>query len=175
MGSFKEKLALFAARKKYFSRDDSQVNFTSIISKAETYLIVLPDNAEDTLSASDIPKYFSVHKKKVTLVGHEKILPIALESSKYGTISFNDDSATKFGLPNKELIGNIKSKKYDVVLDLNRSQNLFISVLAGSSDSLVKIGFKKEKSDEFYNLQVANNQNNAEISYRNFLNSIQMF
>lgn len=175
INAIKQKIALLIAKRKYFSKGDATTNFTGKVSSAQKFLVLLPDNSEDTLSAVDIPTYYKINKKEVTILGYKNVIPIALETHSFDSISFSEEELTKFGLPNKELVDKIKSKEFDVVIDLNRRENFIFSVLSNIPKSAVKIGYKKEKSDVFYNFQVANNQNNAEISYRNFLNSIQMF
>lgn len=175
MNVIKQKIALIIAKRKFFSKNDEITNFTGKISSAEKFLVLLPDNSEDTLSSQDIPSYYKINKKQVTILGYKNVVPIILESHSFNSIAFSEEELTKFGLPNKELVDKIKSEEFDVVIDLNRRENFVFSVLTNIPKSAIKIGFKKEKSDVFYNFQVANNQNNAEISYRNFLNSIQMF
>ncbi len=175
MNSIKEKFTLFIAKKKYFSKKQSATKFNESISSATRFLVILPESSDETLAAVDVPSYFQINKKEVVLLGHKKILPIALEIRNFKSIPFSEEDLTRLGLPNQELTAKIKKENFDVVIDLSRGDNLLYSILANIPKSAIKIGFKKERSDEFYNLQVANNQNNAEISYRNFLNSIQMF
>lgn len=175
MSSFKEKFALFMAKRKYFSKKSVTQNFKGIITEAKTILIVLPNTAEDILKSMDIPAYFRLNEKKVTLLVHERLQHVAREEFPYDVIFFNDESKTKFGLPRKEFAKKLSNMKFDAVFDLCRGNNLFIGILANIPDSKITVGFKKPKADELYNLQIANNQNNAEISYRNFLNSVQMF
>ncbi|KUG25345.1 hypothetical protein ASZ90_004835 [hydrocarbon metagenome] len=175
MNSLKQKFALFLAKKKYFSKKLPSQNFKGIISGALKVLIVLPDTAEDILKSMDIPAYFRINKKKVILLVHERLQHVAREEYSYDVIVFNDESKTKLGLPKKEFAKELSKMKFDAVLDLNRANNLFQGILANIPESKITAGFKKSKADELYNLQIANNQNNAEISYRNFLNSVQMF
>lgn len=172
--SIKNYIAFFVAKKKYLNKKSSPKNFKSLISNSSKILIVLPNNAEDILKALDIPAYFKKYNKEVTLITDEKFLHVAQEEFKFNTITYNEDSISKFGLPNRSLVEKISSLNIDVSLDLNREGNLFLGILANIPKPGLVAGFKKIKADNLYDLQIANHQNNAEISYRNFLNSIQM-
>lgn len=175
MATLKQKLAFFIAKRKYLNKKVPSQNFKGTISNSENVLIILPDNAEDILKALDIPAYFKQQSKNVNLFCSESLSPVAKGEHNFEVISYNEESITRFGLPDKSLVKKIFDLKFDVVLDLNRDENLLYSILANIPKSKIVAGFKKENSDFYYNLQIANNQNNAEISYRNFLNSIQMF
>lgn len=175
MGSLKEKFALFVAKRKYLRKKNEPRNYRNVIKDAVKILIVLPSSAEDILKSLDIPAYFIDAKRKVVLLSDEKLQHVAREEHSFEIITYNQESISKFGLPRKELVSKLANLEFDIVLDLTREDNLFKGVLANIPKSGMTVGFKKPKADYLYNLQIANNQNNAEISYRNFLNSIQMF
>lgn len=175
MSSLKNKLTLFIAKRKYFGNKSISQNFKGVITQAKTILIVLPQTAEDILKSMDIPAYFRLNEKKVILLVHDRLQHVAREEFPYDVIVFNDESKTKLGLPRKEFAKELSNMKFDAVFDLCRENNLFLGILANIPASKITVGFKKSKADDLYNLQIANNQNNAEISYRNFLNSVQMF
>jgi len=175
MSSFKDTFALFVAKRKYFSKKDAIKNYAGSISNAAKVLIVLPTTAEDILKSLDIPAFFVDNKRKVILLGDEKLQHVAQEEHSFEIITYDEESFSKFGLPKKELVSKLKNLEFDVVLDLNRDNNLFLGILANIPKSGIIVGFKKNEADNFYNFQIGNNQNNAEISYGNFLNSIQMF
>lgn len=175
MSSLKQKIALFIAKRKYFSKKSASQNFKGKITNSSKILIILPDNAEDILKSLDVPSYFKNHQKEVTLLTEQKLQHVAQEEHKFVIITFDEESITRLGLPDKELSSKLSKLEFDAILDLNRNVNMFYSILANIPKSSVIVGFKKENADDFYNLQIVNNQNNAEISYRNFLNSIQMF
>ena len=175
MGSFKNKFALFIAKRKYLGAKDFARNYTRSISNASKILVVLPNSAEDILKSLDIPAFFIDQKRQVMLLGDEKLKHVAREEHSFEIITYNEESFSKFGLPKKELVSKLKDMEFDVVLDLNREGNILLGILANIPKSQIIVGFKKKDADNLYNLQIANNQNNAEISYGNFLNSIQMF
>jgi ADP-heptose:LPS heptosyltransferase len=69
----------------------------------------------------------------------------------------------------------LSAKEFDVVIDLNINENIFYSVITSMANTRFRVGFKKRNSERFYNLIIINNEIKPEISYRNLLNSLQMF
>jgi ADP-heptose:LPS heptosyltransferase len=81
----------------------------------------------------------------------------------------------KLKLPSKRLEKEFRILKFDVVIDLEKEENLFNSLLVCIVNAPVKVGFRKKNSDKFYNLQIDNMEVNPEIFYKNLLNCLQMF
>ena len=60
----------------------------------------------------------------------------------------------------------VLNKDFDVVVDLNDKFNYDLALLINDTKSIYKVGFKKEYSDLFYNLQFEMSANNIlEDSY----------
>ena len=78
--------------------------------------------------------------------------------------------------PQEVITGEAKllMKKYDVVLDLNRQEQLFYTYVSGVMGAAVSIGFAKSFADKVYNIQIANSETNPKISYENLLNCLKM-
>lgn len=173
MNTWRKKIALFIARRKYFNRTDEIINFNKFIARSNSYLIIFPENYADINAAMDVQAHFKLNKKEVSII-HSADVKLDLRED-VSEFIYSKEDISKLKLPRKEFLHKLTSKQYDVVIDLNLQENFFLSVIARSVKGKIIIGFKKEDSDEFYNFQVANNQNNAEISYRNLLNSLLMF
>lgn len=92
----------------------------------------------------------------------------------YASLIISDENKTKIGLPNKELVSKVKKHTFDLVLDLNRDNDIFSSAMGNIPLSGFRIGFVKKNADYFYNFQIPN-EINPEKSYRNLLNSLRMF
>jgi len=70
----------------------------------------------------------------------------------------------------------LSSLFFNAVLDLNRKDNLFYSYISNIANAPIRVGFQKNDSDKFYNLQIMNNIiYTPEVSYKNFLNCLRMF
>jgi len=65
--------------------------------------------------------------------------------------------------------------RFDAVMDLNRKDELLYSYASNLVNAKLRIGFSKKGADKYYNLQIANNEAEAEKSYSNFLNCLKMF
>lgn len=173
MNTFKKKLALFFARRKFFKEKDKVVNFNKFITMSRKYLIILPARQIDVHSAMDVINHFLLNQKDVTIIYADSVnLNVPPEVKK---VTYTEKDISRLELPGKDFLHKVTNYVYDVIIDLNLEDNFFSSLLAKAAKGKFVIGFKKENSDEFYNFQVANNQNNAEISYRNLLNSLSMF
>ena len=85
------------------------------------------------------------------------------------------EDITKFGLPTKSYIDKLNEYKFDVLIDLERDDNLFLTAVTSLINAKYKVGFKKAEVDNLYNFQLINTKINSEISYRNLLNSLKMF
>jgi ADP-heptose:LPS heptosyltransferase len=81
----------------------------------------------------------------------------------------------KLDLPNHKLINKLVELKFDGVIDLNRTDNLFYSYVTNLVTAKLRIGFAKKGADYFYNFQIAQNEFDSEKSYNNFLNCLKMF
>ena len=65
--------------------------------------------------------------------------------------------------------------RFDVIIDLNRGEEIFYTYITKALNVPVKIGFVNSDSDNYFNIQIANSRNDPEISYNNLLNCLKMF
>jgi len=172
---YKNKLGYYIFKKKMFKVFDEPNSFKDFIEKSMDYLIILPLNDLDFSNSFDVAKYFRIHKKDVTLfLPEHKVNSIDIMNN-YKYISFNFEDISKIGLPTKQFIEKLNEYSFDVIIDLERENNLFLSAIICSINAKFKVGFKKSEIDNLYNLQIVNTKINSEISYRNLLNSLKMF
>lgn len=141
--------------------------------ESSAFFILMPEKEEEFRAALEFINCLTKAGKRVILFAN-KIQSVILGQD-YPLVEVAVEDITKLGLPSKKLTNILAQKKFDVVIDLNISENLFYSVAANIVSSSYRIGFNKENSDRFYNLQIINNEINSAISYRNLLNSLQMF
>ncbi|MBU0558546.1 MAG: hypothetical protein KJ799_03195 [Bacteroidetes bacterium] len=151
-----------------------ELNFNLFLANSAKVLFVLPENDQDFRQAFDMIRYFQSKKKNITLflAGHR--FNLLGELIKLKTILYDAEDITKTNLPGKSLESKLKNLEFDIVIDLNYSQNVFFTSVSNLPQSKYKIGFKKEFSDKYYNFQVPF-KINSEISYGNLLNSLKMF
>ena len=175
LGELKNKMGYYILRKTILKGYDSSNSFKNFIGKSFNYLIILPLNDTDFSNSFDVVKYFKIHKKEVTLfLPEHKVNTISLTTN-YKYISYDLDDINSFGLPSKNLTERLKERSFDVLVDLERENNLFITAVASLVQANFKVGFKKPEIENLYNFQLVNTKINSEISYRNLLNSLKMF
>ena len=149
-------------------------NFKHFVSNAKDVLVILPENLDDINAAIKIIKFLNGEKKNIYLyfnIDFTNYLPGELN---FIPVTYNAGDKTKIGLPSKELLSKIEIIFFDLIIDLNREDSIFCSVICNAPRSKYKIGFTKKNADKFYNFQVPN-EINSEKSYRNLLNSLRMF
>ena len=85
-------------------------------------------------------------------------------------INFN----SKLEIENKdELFKNLNDKKFDIIIDLNINYESSIDFFIINQESNYKIGFKHDKSDLLYNVQLdISNSQIAERGYKQILELI---
>jgi len=150
-------------------------SFTGFIQSAQSFLIVMPEQPEDFKNAMEFADIIRKKGKKVSLFVKEDKITSLWKKNYYSYIQVCPGDQTRLDLPKRKFALMLRHEKFDVVIDLNIPENIYCSVAANLVGSKYRIGFKKKNSDKFYNMQIINNEINSAISYRNLLNSLQMF
>jgi hypothetical protein len=171
----KRKIAHYILRKKYLRKDVKQSSFNHVISGANDFFIVMPRDDKDFYHSLDILKYFQIHRKVITLFLPEHKYGLIPEKEKYKCISYLAAVKRRFNLPEKGLVSRLESKEFDIVIDLNRGEDVFFSAVSNIVKSKIRVGFAGELSEKYYTMQIAEKQSDPEVAYRNFLSYLKMF
>ncbi|MEO8399070.1 MAG: hypothetical protein ABI550_04545, partial [Ignavibacteriaceae bacterium] len=139
------------------------------------FLVLMPENESDFHHSIVVLKGLEENKKNATIFTFDFRVSLIPVKYRPHVIEYGIDDLNKINLPSKKIISKLNEYNFQAVIDLNRDENIFYSYVANIVKVPVRVGFKKKNSDKFYNLQIANNEANADISYKNFLNSIEMF
>ncbi len=174
LNEIKNTIAHYIIRKKFLS-PKNQLLFNDFATKAIDYLVLMPAEDSDFNISLDLIKYFVSHNKNVSLFLPEHKYNLIPQKEKYKFIPYTYKDITKFKLPDKELYARLRSKSFDIAIDLNRNENVFYTAVINSVDCKVRVGFRKKDSDKYYNFQISDGERNSEISYKILLNSLQMF
>ncbi|MHB1686484.1 MAG: hypothetical protein ACYCVH_03805 [Ignavibacteriaceae bacterium] len=161
----------YRLKKKHFTKQ----SFTDVFKKSDSFFILLPEDEIDFHHSIDALNFFETHNKKFFIFTNDfriSLLPAKLRSNSF---DFGLKDVTFLKLPSKQLATKLSEINADVVIDLNRKENLFFSYTANLAETKVRIGFEKNNSDKFYNMQFANGKENSEFFYKNFLNCLRMF
>lgn len=173
--ALKEKTAKILFKKKLRDIENRELSFSTAFKKSFSFFVIMPEDDKDFYAAQSVITFLDHNKKNLTVFTRDfkvSLLPPHIRSR---TVDFGIDDLTKFDLPSNKLIDKLKSLRFDAVLDLNRNGAVLYSYIVNLVDSKVRIGFAKEEADKFYNLQIANDEENAEKSYNNLLNCLKMF
>ncbi|HEX2865744.1 MAG TPA: hypothetical protein VHO03_01820 [Ignavibacteriales bacterium] len=161
--------------KKSDNQSESPHSFSGFLQEAESFLIFMPDSKDDFKHAMTFADIIRKKGKKVSLFVKEDKITSLWQNSYYSYIQVNPGDKTRLELPKRKFALMLRKEKFDVVIDLNIPENIYCSVAANLVSSSYRIGFQKRNSDKFYNLQIINNEINSALSYKNLLNSLQMF
>ncbi len=149
--------------------------FNFAFKKAETFFIILPENEIDFHNIIKELNFFEVNNKMFSLLVNDFRINALPTKYKEKSLGFNMKDLNILKLPTKQFSQKLKQIKSDLVIDLNKNENLFFSYAANLIDSDIKIGFEKNGADKFYNMQFSKNDQDSELFYKNFLNCLQMF
>ncbi|MHB8579849.1 MAG: DUF6913 domain-containing protein [Ignavibacteriaceae bacterium] len=175
LDKIRDKVAILIINYKLRKRQLSKRNFNDLFKSSNSFLLILPENEIDYHNSINVLKFFEIHGKKFTIFTNDfriSPLPAKLQNN---SINFGLKEMTFLKLPSRQLTNKLSAINVDMVIDLNRKNSLFNSCVANLVNANVRIGFEKNYSDKFYNLQFANSEESPEVFYNNFLNCIQMF
>jgi hypothetical protein len=173
--SIKNKIAKKILSNKYLAPKTSQVDFNNFYSKAIDFAIIMPTDDTDFHNSMVVVTELTKSDNLLTIIVPEHKYSLLQNKSKLRPITFTSEDQNYFNLPSQKLLDEVGDKSFDILIDLNKNENLFCSALAKVIDAEYKIGFKKPNSDRYYNFQIGSSEINSEISYRNLLNSLKMF
>jgi hypothetical protein len=136
---------------------------------------MMPDNDTDFHYAIEVLKGLSDNKKHATVFTQEFRANLVPMKYRPQVIEYTNRDIGSLNFPSKKVMDKIASLRFNAILDLNRKENIFCSVVTSMVNAPVKVGFKKENADKYYNFQIGINEENAELSYKNYLNCLEMF
>lgn len=171
----KEQIASYIVKRKLKKKLIPEISFNRLFRDAVSILIIMPGNESDFYSSMKLLKIFDEYNKDVILLTHDfkvSLLPIKFKSH---VIDYGLSDISRLQLPSRSLTEKLKQVKVNVVIDMNRDDNIFYSYSANLVNSPLRIGVKKKNSDLYYNLQFVDYIDNSEIFYENFLHFLQMF
>ncbi|GMU95436.1 MULTISPECIES: hypothetical protein [Ignavibacterium] len=171
----KNKTAELIISGKLKHQNNPELSFSSALQKSFSFLLLMPADDKDYREAFNVLDYLENQGKTLTILTND--FRVSLLPAKYRNkaIGFAVTEINKLDLPTHKLTERLREKLFDVVIDLNREENLFYSYIANIVKSKIRIGFKKRKADVYYNFLVDGSDNDSAKSYNNFLNCIKMF
>jgi hypothetical protein len=113
--------------------------------------------------------------KNVALFSQEHKYNLIPEREKYSFLSYRAEEVTRFFLPGGGLTDRLRGREFDVVIDLNRQEDLFHSAIANIVKTKLRIGFSKEMAERYYNFVVVNSTGDAGSTYKRLKEILEMF
>lgn len=173
IAKIKEKLAVRKIRK-LVSKQQDEVHFNDFIKTSVNFLFILPQSTKQFEGASEIIKYFRIHKKNCTvLVLETSYNLVSMDDIK--VISYNKLDTTFSGLPGKEIMNLFEGKSFDVLINLDTVTDVFLFGLIAYINAKYKIGWEKDSCTTPYNFRIKTDEIKSDNYYRNLLNSLTMF
>jgi hypothetical protein len=171
----KKKIAEFIVNKSVRGRKINSQSFSHFYRKSFNILVFMPEDEDEFNHCFQVLKFLEETKKNPFIFTHD--FRVSLIPLKYRphVIEFNVGDTNRLNLASKRLTDKLTKQKYHAVIDLNIKDNIFFSHLISILDLPLKIGFKKNNSDNYYNIQVNSVDSNPEKSYKNLVNCLQMF
>jgi hypothetical protein len=175
MGLVKEKLASLIVGTRYKSEGYTLRSYRDFFKKSFTFLVLMPDNDTDFHYSIEVLKGLSLNKKHATVFTQEfraNLVPVKYRPQ---VVEYTDRDIGRLNIPSKRIMEKLNSLRFNAILDLNRKENNFCSLITSMINSPVKAGFQKSNADKYYNFQIINREENPELSYKNYLNCLEMF
>jgi hypothetical protein len=173
--NIKYRIAVSMVKRKFIKKNFSPLPFNNFTKEAINYLVIVPENDEDFKNSFMIIKYLAEKGKSVTLFISEHMYSIIPEKERYRVLSFSFQQMNKLRIPDPILREKLGKRTFDVVLNLNRCNDIFLNSITFLVNTSYRVGFKNNEISEYFNLQIPLNENNSKISYENLLNSLKMF
>ena len=171
----KDKIAHTVVDWKLKDRQNKDQTFTEFIKRAFNFLVLMPQDDADFAHSIQVLYFLEDSKKHPSVLTYDfrvSLMPLRFRTS---VIEHTLADSNVLKLPSSKIISKLNEMMFQVVLDLNRKDNLFYSYITSVINVPIRVGFSKPDSDLYYNVQIKDTESEAEISYRNFLNCLKIF
>lgn len=135
----------------------------------------MPERVSYVNTASEVVKYLIKHNKEVTVLIKEDLIKMTTFHDKVKLIKYSELDQNFFGLPKKELISQLKIKKYETAIDLNLDYSLFLYGVVCYVNADIRVGFQKKDAESFYNLVLSSSSQKPEYLYEYLIKTLNMF
>lgn len=175
IGLIKDKIAGIIVSGKLKELQNNLQSFDNVFSKSFTYFVIMPENESDFNHSFEVLEFLDSNRKTPIAFTYEFKVSLLPQKLRARAVGFTMSDINKLNLPSASLVKKLNGLNFNAVLDLNRTESIFNSYAANLVKAPVRIGFRKNNSDKYYNLQFNIDETNPEISYKKLLNCLQMF
>lgn len=175
INSIKQKISNFLARRRYLNKNTDKIKFNDFLKTANSFLLLMPNEEKDFNLSLKLMDYLLKLDKNLALLVPVQFVSKVSSGKRTQIIQYSYEDVNKFNLPTDFLKNKLNRKSFDIVIDLERFENLLYSSLTNLTKSKFKIGFQKEKLNEFYNILIVQKNERPEYCYDDLINSLKMF
>lgn len=147
---------------------------SDVLKNSKNVLIIDSESENDVKLLNSLLTELLIQEMEVTLILEAKKLGLIHQSNSIKFVTYNPTDKTYLNLPKDNIIDEICDKDYDILIDLNKSENVFSFFIIKKINSKYKIGFAKINADKYYNFQL-DPITNSENSEKFLLNCLKMF
>lgn len=173
--NLKKKIGHYLINKRYCQKEPAIINYNHAVEQSSDFFVIMPKDDNDFYHSLDLIKYLLNQRKHITLFLPEFKYSLIPEKDKYKFVSFHPQQITRFYVPDKSLESILRAKEFDIVIDLNREDDLFYSAVTNIVNTKLRVGFARPNSERYYNLQYRGKNGQPEGAYPGFLSFLKMF
>lgn len=150
------------------------VNFTQAFQRARYIAIIMPRKTEQFLIAYEMLKNIP-SRYNITVIATSDFKEY-FTIKRYRYIEVGQDNISILGLPKKNFVKKLVLFRYDIAIDMSFEFDLFNAWLCQELNAGIKIGFKRDNADLFYNFQLALSGNiDLKSAYSGIINTLSIF
>jgi hypothetical protein len=171
----KKKIAELLVNRSIKEMKSDYSSLADFYKKTFNILVLMPEDEAEFHQSFSVLKFLEETKKNAYIFTHD--FRVSLIPTKYRphVVEHTVGETNRLNLATHKLINKLKEKNFQAVIDLNIKDNIFFSHIISSIDVPLRIGFKKNHSDKYYNIQINSEDSKPEISYKNLVNCLHMF
>ena len=149
-------MSLYKLMPGYRAPQEDVIDHLSELKSAKSILICLPFGFNEFQCALELLKSIAetYSKREIAIITSWSYRNWLDNFRNQKIITIAEDNINFLKLPKKPLIKYLKSKNFEVAIDLNPGGTLFSSILCAATGAKVRVGFTGEDSDRFFNFQV---------------------
>jgi hypothetical protein len=175
LNALRRSLGYRLARWQFRKQQNDVISFTDAVSSGHSVLLILPLTPQ-TGSTGPLLEWLHTRyeEQKLTVVAAAPDNSAAL-FPRSEVIRIPDEEVTRLFHPSAAVLKSIRSRPYDIAIDLNLDFLLPSGYICRASNARVRVGFARPGADLFYNFQVKGNGSNGTALYDRLAACLKMF
>ncbi len=147
---------MLKARWEHRKSRDSVVAFNAALSSAHSALLIMPLRRREFLPTVTVIELLKrrFQEENITIISDDHGREVVRILPRSHFMHIIDAEITPLFLPTPALVRRIRERHYDVAIDLNLDFELPSAYICKASNARIRIGFKRDRSDLFYNFQI---------------------